>query len=76
MKLFAWMAPVLLASALVGCNDGKASQEAVVTAAAQGTSAVEPQIAVPADYEDQVKGKITTDNYKSELDQLEAEIKK
>lgn len=37
-------------------------------------AAAEPEIVVPADFEEEVATEITADNYKNALDSLEAEI--
>ncbi|AKT41777.1 hypothetical protein [Chondromyces crocatus] len=75
MNRFAWLAPLPLCLALVGCDGGNAGPEVASVATAQGAVA-DTEIAVPADYEEKAKTQITTDSYKKELDQLEAEIKK
>lgn len=55
-----------------GCGDGKSAP----TPTSSQAKVSETDLAVPADYEDEVDGEITSDNYKAELAKAEAEIAK
>lgn len=72
MRHLIWLTPFPLCLAVVAC-DGKSPG---ADGASATTSVAETDIAVPADFEDKATSEITTDNYKKELEKLEAEAKR